>query len=497
MAGGGDGLRTDYIAGMRRGPQSQLSNHIETRPIAAPADVRAFRRRWADLRGAALLESVADDAFFGRYSIYAAEPITTLNSEDLRTLGGYAAWAARLRAALPNGSGNVGELPFVGGWIGALAYEAGQWIEPTVDWRHEHPWMAQGVWRLYDGAVLYDKKEDRWWVTAVEVEGAAGNAATRVDVLAAQVEALGADGKGAAAGSAEPADCGGAPTGDWNYSEADYLAKVVRVIEYLHAGDIYQANLSRRLRMNIDRAVGDVYLDLCRANPAAFAALVRVDDDEGPVHSAILSSSPELLLDTRADGRLMSRPIKGTRPRTGDVSVDEQASLDLDASIKERAELNMIIDLVRNDLGRVAQYGSVVVREAGRIEYHPTVIHRTATVEARLRDGLDGFDALAGMFPGGSVTGAPKVRAMQIIHELEPDSRGAYCGAIGFVNVDGAMRFNLPIRTMMMHEGRVELSVGSGIVADSTPEGELEELYAKARGMLRALGIGETVRVEA
>ncbi len=489
---------------MRRGPQSHLSNHIETRPIAAPVDVRAFRRRWADLRGAVLLESVAEDAFFGRYSIYAAEPITTLNSEDLRTLGGYAAWAARLRAALPNGSTDVVELPFVGGWIGALAYEAGQWIEPTAHWRHMHPWMALGMWRLYDGAVVHDKKEDRWWVTAVEVEGASGGAAKRLDALSAQVEALGArvesfgaDDQGADAVSDGPAGDAGATTGEWNYSEAEYLAKVARVIEYLHAGDIYQANLSRRLRMHIDRAVGDVYLDLCRANPAAFAALVRIDDDEGPARSAILSSSPELLLDVAADGGLISRPIKGTRPRTGDAALDEQASLELDTSIKERAELNMIIDLVRNDLGRVAQYGSVVVREAGRIEYHPTVIHRTATVEAKLRDELDGFDALAGMFPGGSVTGAPKVRAMQIIQELEPDARGAYCGAIGFVNVDGAMRFNLPIRTMMMHEGSVELSVGSGIVADSTPESELDELYAKARGMLRALGIDASARVEA
>jgi len=483
---------------MRRGPQSQLSGRCATLSIAAPVDLRAFRRRWADLRGAVMLESVAEDAFFGRYSIYAAEPITTLNSEDLRTLGGFSAWADRLRAGLPSSVDAGDELPFVGGWIGALSYEAGQWIEPTADWRHGHPWLALGVWRLYDGAVIHDHQQDRWWVTAIEMEGAAsGSLQQRGEALATQVEALGAGGLNEDVRPNAPAILLDNTASAWNYSEADYLTKVARVIEYLHAGDIYQANLSRRLRMNIDRAPGAVYLDLCRANPAAFAAFVRLDDDKGPARSAILSSSPELLLDVAADGRLISRPIKGTRPRTGDEALDEQASIELDASIKERAELNMIIDLVRNDLGRVAQYGSVVVREAGRIEYHPTVIHRTATVAAKLRDDLDGFDALAGMFPGGSVTGAPKVRAMQIIHELEPDARGAYCGAIGFVNVDGAMRFNLPIRTMMMHEGSVELSVGSGIVADSTPESEFEELYAKARGMLRALGIDASARVEA
>ena len=485
---------------MARVSQMRLAGPVRVQDISAPVDLRAFRRRWADLRGAAMLESMADDAFFGRYSIYAAEPITIFDSDDLRTLGGFSAWAEQMRLALPptkiDGGGDP--LPFVAGWIGALSYEAGRWIEPKAAWRHVHPWLSLGIWRLYDGAVIYDKQENRWFVTAVGIESERSRYAdARIEALAAQVELMGRACElptsahdpnrndtlvGLGVGTINVAQ------GEWNYGETEYLAKVARVIDYLHAGDIYQANISRRWRMALDRAPGEVYLDLCRANPAALAAFIRLDDEEGATRSAILSSSPELLLDVDANGKLLSRPIKGTRPRCGDDALDRQAAAELNDSIKERAELNMIIDLVRNDLGRVARFGSVQVREPGRIEYHPTVIHRTATIEAQLRDDADGFDALAGMFPGGSVTGAPKVRAMQIIHELEPDGRGAYCGAMGFVNVDRSMRYNLPIRTMMMYEGQVELSVGSGIVADSTPEAELAELYAKARGMLRALG---------
>jgi len=209
---------------------------------------------------------------------------------------------------------------------------------------------------------------------------------------------------------------------------------------------------------------------------------------EGPGGSpvAILSSSPELFLDLR-DGHVVTRPIKGTRPRTGDPRIDAMARRELAESEKDRAELTMIVDLLRNDLGRVCSFRTVQVRDPGEIEEHPTVYHRVATIEGDLKTGLGWSDLLRAAFPGGSVTGAPKIRAMQIIRELEPTPRGIYCGSIGWIGLDGAMSLNLAIRTIVQRGDVVHLYAGGGIVAQSTPDGEYAETLAKLRGMLRAL----------
>ncbi|MCK4602830.1 MAG: anthranilate synthase component I family protein, partial [Phycisphaerae bacterium] len=209
-------------------------------------------------------------------------------------------------------------------------------------------------------------------------------------------------------------------------------------------------------------------------------------------HCAVVSSSPELFLRLRGD-RVITRPIKGTRPRVGSPEADEAAKADLLASPKDNAELAMIIDLLRNDLGRVCSFGSVRVTEPCRLETHPTVFHLVGTVEGRLRDGVGPAELLRATFPGGSITGAPKIRAMEIIDELEPSARGVYTGCIGHVGADGACEWNIAIRTIVCDGGEAYVQVGGGIVADSSPDGEYDETLDKARAMLEAIQEVRTV----
>jgi anthranilate/para-aminobenzoate synthase component I len=265
------------------------------------------------------------------------------------------------------------------------------------------------------------------------------------------------------------------------FSRRGYLDAVARAIEYVAAGDVFQVNLSQRFSVPLREHPATLYARLRRQSPARYGACLCYDG------LAILSNSPELFLrvDPAVNGkrRVVTRPIKGTRPR-GDGM--ERALL---ASAKDQAELNMIVDLERNDLGRVCEIGSVRVTEPRSIEAHPTVYHGVATVEGVLREDVTFVDLLRATFPGGSVTGAPKIRAMELIEELEPVRRGPYCGAIGYLAADGAIELNVAIRTMVVKDGLAHVAVGGGIVADSDPAAEFEETLVKARAMFAALGI--------
>jgi para-aminobenzoate synthetase component 1 len=260
-----------------------------------------------------------------------------------------------------------------------------------------------------------------------------------------------------------------------------YERAVARAVEYIAAGDIFQVNLSQRYTVEQAADAELIFHRLTDGGGAHYGAMLEFDE------FAVISNTPELFLSVtpRADGRrkVVTRPIKGTRPRGAGM---EQALRD---SIKDQAELNMIVDLERNDLGRVCEIGTVKVIEARLIEAHPTVYHGVATVEGVLRDDVGFVELLAATFPGGSITGAPKIRAMQIIEELEPVRRGVYCGAIGYIGGDGSMQFNIAIRTMTMKGGIVHVPVGGGVVADSRPAAEYEETLVKARAMFAALGV--------
>jgi len=253
----------------------------------------------------------------------------------------------------------------------------------------------------------------------------------------------------------------------------DYEARVRRVIDYIAAGDVFQVNLSQRFTAAFRGNPRTLYQRLAAASPAWYGAYLELDE-----RHTLASISPELFLDVRGR-RVVTRPIKGTRPAT--ASPDE-----LRDSAKDAAELHMIVDLLRNDLGRVCAFGSIDVQEPRVIETHPTVHHGVATIAGSLHEHYDLIDLLRATLPGGSITGAPKVRAMQIIDELEPVRRGPYCGAIGFVHGDRAC-FNIAIRTLLLEDDRLDLHVGGGIVADSDPAHEYDETLVKAAAMRAAL----------
>jgi aminodeoxychorismate synthase component I len=266
-----------------------------------------------------------------------------------------------------------------------------------------------------------------------------------------------------------------------NFTRESYCRAVARVLDYIRAGDVFQVNLSQRFTLETNGPATAVYDRLRRQTPAWYGALL----DFGT--HALLCNSPELFLRVESDRRVTTRPVKGTRRLSPGLDIE------LRNSEKDRAELNMIVDLERNDLGRVCEVGSIRVIEPRLIEAHPTVYHGTATIEGRLRQDVSLSDLLRATFPGGSVTGAPKIRAMQIIEELEALRRGPYCGAIGYLAPGGRMEFNVAIRTMILNDGLVHIPVGGGIVADSQPESEYEETLVKASAMFSAVNVGREV----
>jgi para-aminobenzoate synthetase component 1 len=266
--------------------------------------------------------------------------------------------------------------------------------------------------------------------------------------------------------------------------QVEYEAAVRQALRYIAAGDCYQVNLSQRLHASLVGPAWSLYEQLRRRSPAPYAAYLDCGDHQ------VLSSSPELFL--RVRGReVETRPIKGTRPRGATPEEDAALRAELLTSAKDAAELLMIVDLERNDLGRVCEFGSVHVPALRELESYRNVHHLVATVRGRLRPEIDPLGCLRALFPGGSITGAPKIRAMEIIEELEPLRRGVYTGAIGWVDAQGNGEWNIAIRTMVVKERMAYFQVGGGIVADSDPESEFLETLTKARGMLRALHSGK------
>ncbi|MCB9852984.1 MAG: aminodeoxychorismate synthase component I [Phycisphaerales bacterium] len=472
-------------------------NYWASRQIPSPGNADAIRRAFAKLPNAAMLESVAADSPSSCWSYYVSAPSVTI-SADPDTDG--PDWLNALRVpGFPNVATACAEPPFRGGWIGYLSYEAGRWIEPKAGGRHDLSAFKLSQWRFYDTLLAHDVVTDRWFVAGVSAHPNSASRGTldeRLSHLAAFVRSIPLLRRSPDPAFSIPS------SGEWNLTDDEYLQRVSRILDYIHAGDVYQVNMTRRFRAALNADPVDLYELLCGSNPASYAAFIRFDGDV-PLRT-IQSSSPELFL-ALEDSIVTTRPIKGTRPRSGGAQRDAEAIAELENSEKERAELNMIIDLERNDLGRVCEYGSIRVEHPGEIESHPTVFHRTATIRGRLRKECDAIDLIRATFPGGSITGAPKVRAMQIIDELETESRGPYCGAIGYIGVNGDMQLNLPIRTLTTIGERVELAVGSGVVADSNPREELEELNAKAAGMMRAIAscrhdatfLDQTARAEA
>jgi anthranilate synthase component 1 len=365
------------------------------------------------------------------------------------------------------------DLPFRGGWAVFLGYELAGEIEPRLALPRasaSHAWQAFAL--RVPCALIHDNLSGK--VHAIAEEGAAAALA----VIESDARELARAGTARSATPPPPA-----VARLIEEEPAAYLERVRRGKEYIRAGDIYQTNLSRPWRVELrgEVDVGSLYERLRAVNPAPFAALAQWHG------GALLSSSPERLASITGR-RIETRPIAGTRPRSRQPGEDGREIAALVAHPKERAEHIMLIDLERNDLGRVCEAGTVRVEELMSIESYAHVHHIVSGVTGTLRPEVTAIDALRAVFPGGTITGCPKFRCMQIIAELEGEARGAYTGSLGLLGRDGSMDFNILIRTMTLTGRTIEFRAGAGIVADSDPEHELDECRAKARGLLAVFG---------
>ncbi|MFM1768277.1 MAG: aminodeoxychorismate synthase component 1 [Verrucomicrobiota bacterium] len=470
--------------------------------IATSHSPASLARRLRDAPGLVLLHSAALDFPQARYSFVTARPYLTLRT-----------WGSRGVTSTPAGEVRVHfgnpwhlldalmaryevldevDLPFpLGGCFGFWGYDLNRFTEPRRSRRPlddlELPDCQAG---FHDSLVVFDHHLGRVSVisTGLRPDGSRDEARA-VEALEGWRRLLEEDPDLTATpdlpGSAGAADRP-APAPVSTFSRAGFLAAVERARRYIHQGDIYQVNLAQRLSVPAVMGGWDFYERLAAVSPAPFAAYVAGDGFQ------LACSSPELFL--RLSGsHATTRPIKGTRPRSADPTRDAQLSYELQTSAKEMSELVMITDLLRNDLGRVCEYGSVQVPELVRLERHPQVQHLVSTVEGRLRPGVTHGEAFARCFPGGSITGAPKIRAMEIIDELEPVTRGPYTGCLGYLGFNRESQLNIAIRTAVCRADRIHFHAGAGIVADSSPEAEHEETLAKAAGFLAAAGAGRGV----
>jgi anthranilate synthase component 1 len=437
--------------------------------VGAACDPAALQRHHP-ARYPFLLESSAH----GRFDILAAFPGERLTRHADGRLSGPGAAQGGFLAALDawfaretEATATHPDLPFTGGWFLFLAYELAAEIEPRLR-LHADPDLPVATAVRVPAAVLRERSSGTVWLVAE-----AGQAAL-LDAIAADIAGLRPQpGPPQRLLAADPVE----------EEPATYLAAVARARRYIHDGDVFQANLSRAWHAALAPGTTppDLHARLRQANPAPFAALFELGT------ATLVSCSPERLVEVRG-GRIQTRPIAGTRPRGADPGADADLRAELLANAKERAEHVMLVDLERNDLSRVARPGTVRVPELMSVESYATVHHLVSNVEGELRAGVTPGQVIAAVFPGGTITGCPKVRCMEIIDELEAAPRGAYTGSLGYLGRDGSLDLNILIRTLVVVDGEVRWRAGAGIVSDSVPERELEETRAKARGLGRALG---------
>jgi para-aminobenzoate synthetase component 1 len=462
--------------------------------VPPPDPVRACEQL-AGLPYRLFLDSAARGARQGRHSFLAADPISVVRGD--RT-GGVDPLSTIRTLLEPHASDPVPGLPpFQGGAAGYLAYDWARALERVPPPRYDDLPIPDVVFGIYDWVVAWDHEAARAWLISTgmpetDASARASRAAARAGAVRVRLESA-AVRPAAVAQASSPSPVGASPSYPvhawWkplaplrsSFTHAGYVAAVAHVREYIYAGDIFQANLSQRFEVPLTDAPWATYRRLRTRNAAPFAAFLDFPE------VTVLSASPERFLRVDDGGHVETRPIKGTRPRGVGPEHDAALGQALSESEKDRAENLMIVDLMRNDLSRECEPGSVRVTELFAAEKYATVHHLVSTVVGTLAPGIDAFGLLRAAFPPGSITGAPKLRAMEIIAELEPTQRGVYCGAIGYWSLTGALDTSVAIRTAMVIGDRVYVGAGGGIVADSDPEEEYRETLDKARGMIEAL----------
>ncbi len=441
-----------------------------------------------------LLESALERPHVGWHSFLTAEPFEVLTIPQVRF--GSDPFAKFRERIWRYEAETVPDLPpFQGGAAGLLGYELGGAWEKIPRRGVDEFRIPDLVVGLYDWVIAWDHQQNRCWIIAHGFSPTADNTPSpRTDSAAATIrrvrERLKSASRHRAPSSTIKPQPLTSPAPQWpvpgfenltsDFSKDDYLKTVEQVIEYIFAGDIFQANLSQRLLAPASRDPIELYRRLRKHNPAPFAGYFSHDD------WAIVSASPERFLHVN-DGKVETRPIKGTRRRQTGPEADLFTRDALRESEKDQAENVMIVDLLRNDLSRVCKPGSIHVPALCNVETYETVQHLVSEIRGDLAEGRDVWDLWAAAFPGGSITGAPKVRAMEIISELEPTVRGPYCGNLFYAGFDGSADSSILIRTLICRSGWVQCSVGGGIVAQSDPLAEYEETWHKAEAMLHAL----------
>ena len=456
----------------------------------APLDAA---ERLRGLPGRVLLES-ARPGRRARWSYLAADPLDTIGPPDDGS-DPFADARRLLRRLTPRPI--AGDAPaWTGGLAGYLSYDLGRRLERLPSRAAIDQPLPDLRFGLYDLVIAWDRRLGAAWLVGRAVDGDLDRLRHRRERLLVRLlaSAPGSEPSGAPAPGSDGQDVGGPASAIPTTFVSDldrpsFEAMVERVRQEIARGEIYQANVARRLVAPFDGDPWLVYRRLRTGDPVTHAAYLDLGE-----RRAILSASPEPFLALDADGRVATDPIKGTRPRGTTPEADRELACELLASDKDRAENVMIVDVLRNDLGRVCVRGSVRVPRLCRLERTGAVQHLVSTVTGRLAPGNDAFDLLAASFPGGSITGAPKIRAMEVIEALEPVRRGAYTGAALWIGADGAMGSSILIRTFVADGRRLTLHVGGGMTWRSDPAEEYEETVAKARGPLSALG---AVEVEA
>ena len=472
-----------------------------------PPDPLDCCSRCRDLPFLIFLDSAAASDRLGRYSFLSGDPAVVVRSKGEvteRWTGAAGTWErvagdpleyARATLLRDHAAPAIPDLPpFQGGAAGYIGYDWGTRLERVAPPQFDDLAIPDCMLGWYDWVIAWDHELGRAWLISTGLPETGPARSRRAAERLASIRALlGGERRtppppsrpSAHRTATTPAPplhpfAGGIRS---TFTRSAYCDAVRRVIDYLYAGDIFQANLSHRLQSRLAEPPFDLYRRLRTHNPAPFSAYL----DFGEL--VVASSSPERFLRVSPRTRVVeARPIKGTRPRGRDPEDDAALRQELSASEKDRAEHVMIVDVLRNDLSRVCRPGSVRVPELFALEQYATVHHLVSTVVGELAQDRDVVDLLRAAFPGGSITGAPKIRAMQIIAELEPTARGVYCGSIGYLSVTGAMDTSIAIRTCLVLGEDVYFQVGGGIVADSDPEQEYNETLDKARGLIAALG---------
>ena len=455
--------------------------HIETLPdLGSPVEV--FGRLVSGPYPFLLESSLSELPEKGRFTFLGSRPFLTLTAKGNRVSISEGGRVQTLRADPFEAVKDIlfslqaerlaPEIPFPGGAVGYFSYDLRHFIERLPAAAEDDLKIPDLQLGFYDQVLAYDHREQRWLLS---VASAGGKTLTDArDRLLLDLERPGKENEPEEDSGPSP---GGFPYGlVSNFQHTEYLDAVRKIIHYIEEGDVYQVNLSQRFSSPLACTPFSLYRRLRERNPSYFGGYL------GYPGLTIVSSSPERFL--KVNGiQVETCPIKGTRKRGKNPEEDEALKQELSRSIKDRAELNMIVDLERNDLGRVCRYGSVKVREHAALETHPTVFHLVSTIEGMMREGLDVVDLLRATFPGGSITGAPKIRSMEIIDALEPHTRSVYTGSIGYISLDGRTDLNIVIRTVLIKDGTAFFHVGGGIVADSDPEMEYEETLVKGRAL--------------